>query len=184
MKKVKLNIDGITVHAPEGTSILDAAESVGIKIPNMCHQKHLLPYGACRLCLVELVKGTWKKMVASCVYTVEEGLVVETNSDRVMKMRQLLVELMWPLSQEVAKEFGLTPVTRFRSENPDCHLCGICVRHCSEVKKLNAVYFKGRGIDRQIALVPGLEKECNSCQECFGFCRGGKIIQEMDRAFQ
>ncbi len=177
MTTVRLEIDEKTVHAQEGTTIFEAAESAGIKIPHMCHEKHLKPYGACRLCMVELVNGAKKKLVASCVYPVEEGLVVQTRSDKLTKMRRMIIELTWPVSQDLAKEFGVTR-SRFRTETSDCHLCGICVRHCSEVKKLNTVYFKGRGIDREIAIVPGLGNECNYCQECFGFCRGGKIIQE------
>ena len=183
MKTVRLEIDGETVRAQEGTTILKAAESVGIQIPHMCHQEQLEPYGACRLCIVEIVNGTSKKVVASCVYEVEEGLVVETSSEKIIRLRRMILELAWPLSQDIAKKYGVTR-SRFRTETPDCHLCGICVRYCSEVKKLNAVYFKGRGIDREIALVPGLEKECNDCQECFGFCKGGKIIHEMEQAYK
>ena len=183
MKKVRLEIDGKTVHAPEGATILEAAESAGIQIPHMCHLEHLKPYGACRLCLVELVDGDRKKMVASCVYQVQEGLVVETHSEKVKRIRRMILELTWPLSQDLAKEYGVTG-SRFRTETPDCHLCGICVRYCSEVKKRGAVYFKGRGIERKIAFVPGLANECNFCQECFGFCKGGNIIQELDRAYE
>jgi len=177
MKTVRLEIDGKTVRAQEGTTILIAAESVGIEIPHMCHNDQLEPYGACRLCIVEIVNGTSKKLVASCVYPVEEGLVVETSSEKVQRIRRMILELAWPLSQDIAKKYGVTR-SRFRTETSDCHLCGICVRYCSEVKKLNAVYFKGRGIEREIAFVPGFGKECDSCQECFGFCTGGKIIQE------
>ena len=184
MDKVTLKIDGTTVNAPVGSTILEAAESVGIKIPNMCHVKHLKPYGACRFCLVELDMGSWKKQVASCVYQVKEGLVVETNSPQVQKMREMLVELIWPLSQDVASEFNIKVKSRFRTESPDCHLCGICVRHCAEVRKNYSVYFKGRGVDRKIAFVEGMEKECNYCQECFGFCKGSKIIQEIDRVYE
>ena len=177
MKTVRLEIDGKTVRVQEGTTILKAAESVGIEIPHMCHNDQLEPYGACRLCIVEIVNGSSKKLVASCIYPVEEGLVVETSSEKVQRLRRMILELSWPVSQDIAKKYGVTR-SRFRTETSECHLCGICVRYCSEVKKLNAVYFKGRGIEREIAFVPGLANECDYCQECFGFCRGGKIIQE------
>jgi bidirectional [NiFe] hydrogenase diaphorase subunit len=183
MKTVNLQIDGKTVEASEGATILEAAESVGIRIPHMCHQKELKPYGACRLCIVEIINGAKKKIVASCVYQVKEGLVVETSSEKVMKLRRMIIELTWPVSQDLAKEYGITK-SRFRIETSDCHLCGICVRYCSEVKKLNVAYFKGRGIEREIGIVPGLGKECNYCQACFGFCKGGKIIHEMARAYE
>lgn len=183
MKIVKLEIDGKTIQAQKGTTILEAAQSVGIHIPHMCHHEQLEPHGVCRMCVVELVNGGRRKVVASCVYPVAEGLVVETASEKIKKIRRMLIELTWPVSQHLAKEYGVKG-SRFRTENPDCHLCGICVRYCTEVKKLNAVYFKGRGIKREIAFVPGLGKECNYCQECFGFCKGGKIIQEMERAYE
>jgi NADH dehydrogenase/NADH:ubiquinone oxidoreductase subunit G len=183
METVSLEIDGKTVEAAEGATILEAAESVGIQIPHMCHLKQLKPYGACRLCMVEIVNGTKKKLVASCVHPVKEGLVVVTNSEKVMKIRRMLIELTWPISQDLGKEFGVSR-SRFRTETSDCHLCGICVRYCAEVKKLNIAYFKGRGIDKEIAIVPGLGKECNYCHECFGFCKGGKIIHEMGRAYE
>jgi len=177
MKTVRLEIDGKTVLVQEGTTILKAAESVGIEVPHMCHNDLLEPYGACRLCIVEIVNGASKKLVASCTYPVEEGLVVETGSEKVQRIRRMILELSWPVSQDIAKKYGVTG-SRFRTETSDCHLCGICVRYCAEVKKLNAVYFKGRGIEREIAFVPGFGKECDYCQECFGLCRGGKIIQE------
>ena len=182
MKTVSLQIDGRTVQAREGDTILEAAESVGIRIPHMCYHEKLEPYGACRMCLVEIVNNGRKKLVASCVYKAEEGLVVETRSERVVKIRRLLIELLWPVSQDLGKEYGVTG-SRFRTASLDCHLCGICVRYCAEVKKTNAVYFKGRGIDREIALVPDLGKECIFCNECFAYCKGGKIIHEMDRVY-
>ena len=182
MKTVRLEIDGKTIRAQEGTTILKAAESVGIQIPHMCHLEQLKSYGACRLCMVEIGNGAAKKLVASCVYPVKEGLMVKTSSEKVLKIRRLILELAWPLSQDLAKQYGITR-SRFRTKTVDCHLCGICVRYCSEVKGIKAVYFKGRGIDRKIALVPGFEKECSFCQECFGSCRGGHIIQKMEQAY-
>lgn len=182
METVKLEIDGTRVNAQKGTTLLEAAEEVGIRIPHMCHLKQLKPHGACRLCMVEIAKKGRKKLVASCVYPVEEGLVVVTDSEEITKLRRMIIELAWPLSQDIAKEFGITG-SRFRTDPQDCHLCGICVRYCSEVKNKHAVYFRGRGIDREIAFVPGKGKECHYCQECFGFCQGGKIIHELDRVY-
>jgi len=183
MKTVSLEIDGKTVEAPEGSTLLEAAKNAGIHIPHLCYHENLKPYGACRLCIVEIGEKSPKKLVASCAYTVEDGLVVETKSDRVKKIRRMLIELLWPVAQELGEEYGITE-SRFAKANTDCSLCGICVRYCAEVKKINAVYFKGRGIDREIALVPEVGKECLYCRECFGFCKGGKILQEMDRLYQ
>jgi len=107
MKTVRLEIDGKTVLTQEGTTILKAAESAGIQIPHMCHQEQLKPYGACRLCIVEIINGTSKKVVASCVYEVKEGLVVETSSEKVLRLRRMILELAWPLSQDIAKIDGV-----------------------------------------------------------------------------
>jgi bidirectional [NiFe] hydrogenase diaphorase subunit len=183
MKTVSINIDGKTVEAQEGATIFEAATSAGVRIPHLCYNDKLKPYGACRLCMVEITANARKKLVASCAYPVEDGLVVETNSEKVKKIRRMIIELIWPVAQDLGREYGITK-SRFRTGNTECSLCGICVRYCAEVKEKNVVYFKGRGIDREIALVPGMGKECLYCRECFNFCKGSKILQEMDSLYQ
>ncbi|SPD72984.1 2Fe-2S and 4Fe-4S iron-sulfur protein [uncultured Desulfobacterium sp.] len=182
MKKVSMNIDGKTVEAQEGATILETAEAMGIHIPHLCYNEQLKVYGGCRLCMVEITKNGKKRLVASCAYPVEEGLVVETSSEKVKKIRRMIIELIWPVAQDLGREYGVT-ASRFRAANTDCSLCGICVRYCAEVKGSHIAYFKGRGIDREIALVPGMGKECLYCRECFNFCKGSKILQEMDRVY-
>ena len=182
MKEVSLKINGKSVKAPEGATILEAAKRAGVRIPTLCHNDKLEPYGACRLCIVEIVRKGHRRLVASCVYQVEENLEVETHSEKVKRIRRTIIELLWPAAQKHALECGVTK-SRFRTENADCSLCGICVRYCAEVKKTNALYFKGRGIDREVALVPDLGRECVYCRECFGFCTGGKILSEMDKLY-
>ena len=78
-EKVTLQIDGKTVEAEEGATILEAARGAGISIPTLCHHEKLEPLGGCRLCMVELDFGDWQQRVVSCVYTVKEGLVVDTG---------------------------------------------------------------------------------------------------------
>lgn len=175
MKNVSLRIDGKRVRAPEGATILEAAKQAGIDIPTLCHSDGLKPYGACRMCMVEIQKDDRTKLVASCVYPVEEGLVVQTKSETVIKIRRMIIELLWPASQRVAKEYGVT-ASRFTPELPDCSLCGLCVRYCSEVKKQRLLYFKGRGIDRQPAFLEGTSDLCATCQECFELCTGGWLL--------
>ncbi len=182
MKTISINIDGKSIDARKGATILETAIDVGIQIPHLCYNENLKPYGACRLCMVEITKNGRRKLVASCEYPVEEGLVVETGSEKVIKIRRMILELLWSVAQDLGKEYGITQ-SRFQAENTDCSLCGICVRYCAEVKKTNAVYFKGRGIDREIALVLEVGKECLYCRECFKFCKGGKILQELDALY-
>ena len=182
MKTIQLEIDGKKVQAKEGATILETACENGIHIPTLCHNKALKPYGACRLCLVEILKGNRTKLVASCVYQVEENLVVKTNNEKIKKIRSMIIELLWPSLQGLAKEYGITK-SRFVPERTDCNLCGLCVRYCAEVKKLNAAYFKGRGVNREIAIVPELMNECVYCRECFDLCPGGWIVDQCDNVY-
>ncbi len=183
MKTVSLVIDGKNVEANEDMKLLQAASSVGIDIPHLCHDDTLKPYGGCRLCIVEIEKNDRKKLVTSCCYPVEEGLVVHTKTDRIIEIRKMLIELLLAISPSgahatLAKEYGVYK-TRFRTEESQeapCDLCGLCVRYCSEIKKNNAVCFVGRGIHRSVALVPGVSDICSSCRECFTVCDAGKMV--------
>jgi NADH dehydrogenase/NADH:ubiquinone oxidoreductase subunit G len=176
MEKLMLVIDGKSVQAEPGTSILEAAKLAGITIPTLCHDDGLEPYGACRMCTVEIQKHGRSKLVASCLYQVEEGLSVQTSSEKVRRIRKMIIELIWPAGQQYAAEYGVTE-SRFTPGMTDCSLCGMCVRYSTEVKKCNALYFKGRGIDRKPALV---EEEssatCTTCGECFNLCSGGWVV--------
>ena len=175
MANVTLEIDGRTVEAAEGTTVLDAAKSIGINIPTLCDDKRLEPYGGCRMCVVDIeTKWGRKRLVTSCVYPVEEGLRVQTKTEKVVRIRKMIIELLWPAWQGYAEEYGVTS-SRFKTGLTDCSLCGLCFRYCSEVKKANKIYFKGRGIDRRPALVEGAELSCRACGECFTLCSSGWI---------
>ncbi|MCE5251892.1 2Fe-2S iron-sulfur cluster-binding protein [bacterium] len=182
MSTIPLEIDGRQVAAEEGETILEAAQRNGIHIPTLCYNKQLKPYGECRLCMVEVTKGNRTRIVASCAYPAEENIVVKTNTEKIAKIRKMIIELLWPSLSALAKDYGVTE-SRFHSDHTDCNLCGMCVRYCSEVKKLNAVYFKGRGINREIAVVPDLANECIYCRDCFTLCSGGWIVDKCDNAY-
>ena len=182
MDTIQLEIDGKKVQAEKGKSILEAALENGIHIPTFCYDKQLKPYGACRLCMVEITKGKRTRLVASCVYTIEDNLMVKTDTEKIKKIRRMIIELLWPSLSGLAKEYGVTK-SRFFPKDTDCNLCGLCVRYCAEIKKLNAVYFKGRGIDREVVLVPDLMNECVYCRECFDLCAGGRIVDQCDNAY-
>ena len=179
MKDITLTIDGSTVTCKQGETILEASKKApGVNIPTLCYSNTLKPHGVCRLCMVEITKGTRKRLVASCVYPAEEGLVVQTNTDKIRKMRKMIIELLWPTSQHFAEEYGVTN-PRFRLKKEDCNLCGLCVRYCNEVKKKNVIYFKNRGTERKVAFTPGYNNECAYCEACFPLCSGGWVINEM-----
>ena len=91
---INLKINGLPVSVEKGTTILEAARYVGFPIPTLCHKDGLTPYGACRLCVVEIGKAPQTRLVSSCTYPVEEGLIVRTASERVVKARRIIIELL------------------------------------------------------------------------------------------
>jgi len=176
MSEIRLQIDGREVAAREGMTILEAAQTVGITIPTLCHYEKLEPYGACRICTVEIEAQGRKNLAAACLYPVEPGLVVTTRSENIDEIRKMILELLLahapgaPALQELAKEYGASDAG-FEKEPSFCILCGLCVRYCAEVKKANAVTFVDQGSRREINFVPEVaSKECWSCKECFPLC--------------
>jgi len=114
MKKlVNLTIDGRAVQAEEEKTVLEVARDHGIDIPTLCYNEELEPYGACRLCLVEVSKNNRSRLVTSCLYPVEEGLVVKTNTEKVVANRKMLMELLLARCQgvkaieDMAKKIGV-----------------------------------------------------------------------------
>ncbi|MDU2065719.1 MAG: NADH-dependent [FeFe] hydrogenase, group A6 [Sporomusaceae bacterium] len=179
MEKVRLTIDGKEIVVEPGSTILAAAEQLGIKVPSLCHHPELRPAGACRVCMVE-VEGA-RTLVASCVYPVSEGLVVHTNTADVREARRTVVELLLAnhpsdcLScyknqkcelQKIAADLNIRQIP-FRGEkneypldtsNPSlirepskCIKCGRCVRVCSERQDVNVYSFVNRGFKTIVA---------------------------------
>lgn len=186
MKEVTLNINGREVKAKKGSTILEAARGAGIYIPTLCHHEKLLPYGACRICTVEISKGKEPRLVASCVYNVEDGLKVKTETPRLVKIRKMIAELLLapaPVMTDLAHEYSIKE-PRFEAEDTRCTLCGLCVRYCAEVKKANAITFVGRGVNRRVAFVDDVVSTgvCMGCRECFSLCPTGKLANQCDGA--
>ena len=94
MSEITLKIDDKEVKATQGMTVLEAAQSAGISIPTLCHHEKLEPFGACRICTVEVEARGRTNLVAACLYPVEENLVVKTRSERVDGIRKMLLELM------------------------------------------------------------------------------------------
>jgi bidirectional [NiFe] hydrogenase diaphorase subunit len=188
MKTISLEIDGKTVEASEGQTVLQAARQAGIDIPTLCYYEDLVPHGGCRLCTVEITKNNRTRLVASCLYPAEEGLIVKTQSERLLRIRRMILELLLPLAptgplKSLAEKHGLKG-SRFHATETGCTLCGLCVRYCADIKKASAITFVGRGIDREVAFLPEIgSKVCDGCRECFALCHGGKIAGETDGAW-
>jgi NADH dehydrogenase/NADH:ubiquinone oxidoreductase subunit G len=176
MSEIQLQIDGKDVRAKEGMTLLEAAQSAGISIPTLCHHEKLEPFGACRLCIVEVEDRGWTKLVVSCVFPVADDLIVRTRSEKVDRIRRMILELLLAHApdafdlQELAREYGAER-DRFEKEASFCIHCGLCVRYCAEVKGKHAIGFVDRGMRKEISFVPEIAaNECWNCKECFPLC--------------
>ncbi len=176
LQYVNVNIDGATVRAPKGTSVLDAAIEYGICIPHLCHVPFLSDIGACRLCIVEHVFNGRSEVTTSCTLNVEEGMVIRANTDKIRRLRRNLAELLVAQApnsraiQDIALRCGVKEV-RYPFRNEDCVLCGRCVRVCTEVWKANAIGFVGRGKDRHVDYPFGIRPDfCKQCGSCVQLC--------------
>ena len=176
MKTVTLTINGIQTEAPERATILSVAEKMGIKIPTLCHHPIIEPYGACRICGVEVKIRNRTRIVTSCNYPVTEGLEVLTDTDRVRRNRKLILEWLMAQSghvailEELAEEYGIVE-PRFGRGDDDCILCGLCVRVCSDVVGANVLSFFNRGPKRYVSTAyDRTSEQCIACGACAYVC--------------
>lgn len=181
-----LEIDGQTVQAEPGMTVLEAAQSVGVRLPTLCHHEGLEPYGACRLCTVEITDGNRTTLQASCCYPVKEGLVVRTDTPAVLEGRKLLLQLLLarcsevPAIRKLAEEWGIQE-TPFKPKREDCVLCGLCVRACSELVGAEAIGFSGRGTSREVGTPFDFPSEgCLACGACTYVCPTGRMQMEAE----
>ncbi len=173
---ITLKINGLPISVEEGSTLLEAAAFAGISIPTLCHMEGLSPYGACRLCVVEIGAPPRSRLVSSCTYPAQEGLMVRTGSERVVRARRMVIELLLgtcPQSktiQDLASRYGVRR-QRFRQEHEDCILCGRCVRMCAEQMAAGAIGFSGRGEKRRIGTPFDAKSDvCRLCGGCIHVC--------------
>jgi bidirectional [NiFe] hydrogenase diaphorase subunit len=173
---ISITINGLPVSVEEGATILEATRILGFPIPTLCHMDGLSPYGACRLCVVEIGEGPKATLVSSCTYPAQEGLRVKTASERVIRARKMILELLLascPQSktiQDLAASHGVRQ-QRFRQEYEDCILCGLCVRMCKEQMMSKAIGFRGRGQNRSIGTPFDVQSDvCRYCGGCMYVC--------------
>lgn len=173
---VTITIDGVKIKTAKGKSVLDAAIEYGICIPHLCHLETLSEIGACRLCIVEHVKNGRSTVTTSCTLAVQEGMVINSNTPKIKKLRHNIAELLVaeaPNSravQDVALRCGVTDV-RYPFRNNNCVLCGRCVRLCNELWGARAIGFVGRGAERRVGFPFGKKPDyCKQCEACIIHC--------------
>ncbi|MBN2545444.1 MAG: (2Fe-2S)-binding protein [Spirochaetes bacterium] len=174
---IEMTLNNLKVSVEEGTTLLEAAQFYGFPIPTLCYLESLSPYGACRLCVVEIQEGNRApRLVTSCTYPATQGLKVRTASERVVKARKMIIELLLAscpqskIIQDLASKYEVRQ-QRFKQEYEDCILCGLCVRMCEEQMMAKAIGFQGRGEKRTIGTPFDIKsEECRQCGGCIYVC--------------
>jgi NADH dehydrogenase/NADH:ubiquinone oxidoreductase subunit G len=177
---VRFKINGRDAEFEEGTTLLEAARTLEIDIPTLCFDEAVSPYGACRLCIVEVTAGARKHLTASCTYPVQEGIEVVTETDEIRDARRLVLELLIAKSPEadhlkkVAASLGIETTGKYsfhEEEQNDCIMCGLCSRICAEVVGVAAIDFSLRGVNSRVVPFFSRRSEvCIGCATCVTVC--------------
>ncbi len=181
---IHLTINNQATEVKEGTTLLTAIANLGIRVPTLCHHKALTPYGACRLCVVEVeMPGRPSRVQASCSYPALEGMCVLTDTERIKRDRKIVAELLLArcpdsdVIRRVAAEQGVYE-TRITKKNDDCIYCGLCVRVCEERMGRSAIGFTGRGPKKKLEPPYGKHNDmCWACGACDFICPVGKKVR-------
>lgn len=193
---IHVTIDGIPVEVEKGTTILQAAEKAGVKIPTLCYIKDLLPDGSCRMCMVEIENRGRKKMDTACSCHVSEGDVIETMSEKVVDARKTILNLLLSNHktdcfscaqngrcklQDYCVEYGVERTTYegemtefpvddsnpFFTYDPNlCILCHRCVNTCNKVVGRGAIDTMERGFESSVGTPFGAPIRKSTCESC------------------
>jgi predicted molibdopterin-dependent oxidoreductase YjgC len=186
-QQVTFEVQGHSCQGIHGESLLDALRRCGFEVPALCHHPGVKPYGACRLCLVEVQKGRRRRLVTSCDYPLEEGLQVFLDTEKVVANRRMVLRLLLamapqaPRIRRLAAEHGVEPAgLEVAGGGDDCILCGLCVRVCREVVGAEALSLAGRGLRRDLGDRPfgDFPESCIGCGACAHVCPTGAISME------
>jgi bidirectional [NiFe] hydrogenase diaphorase subunit len=188
MALVKTTINGTEIEVERDSWALDVIREQGLEIPTLCKHAALEPYGACRMCVVEVTKGKWTWITTACDLPIRDGLSIKTETDEVTKARKMALELMWTeapeseVIQAMAREMGIEkPQFENRKMKGKCILCGLCVGVCDKLVGASAIGFANRGKSRQVG-TPMQEpsEDCIGCMACVAVCPTGHIRCEDD----
>jgi formate dehydrogenase (NADP+) alpha subunit len=202
---VTLTIDGVEVSVERGTSILEAAQKAGVRIPTLCHDKRLVPYGACRLCMVEVTQRGRTRSMPACFNPARDGMQVATHTPKLIEARRMQLKLLLkshPLQcpnceacgdcqlQNLVHEYEILELpfpreSRVGMVDNDSHFirfnmnlcirCGMCVRICDEIQGQNELSFVKRGAECEVSTDFGRPLECEFCGQCATICPVGAI---------
>ena len=189
---IELTINDQHYTVPEGRTILEACREHAIPIPTLCYHPALEPYGACRLCMVEVTTaGRLPRLVTACTYPCEPGLMVQTDTERVKKSRRLTTELLLaggatsPEIEALAHELGVTQVRYHLPEADACILCGLCVRACQELVGVSGISMIQRGIAKQVSSPFQVASTvCIGCGTCVLICPTNALTLEQITAYR
>jgi len=179
-----VTIDGKPVRVKKGATILDAARKAKVWIPTLCYSPAVSAAGTCRLCMVELDRGGWTQLVTSCNYPVRRDITVSVSSEKAVRARRGVMELLLARAPEceelkaLARRMGIegTPYPNVTEAQRNCILCGLCTRVCEEALGRAAIGFAGRGVERAVA--PPFRQppeDCIGCGACAAVCPVGTI---------
>jgi len=156
---VKINIDGIALEVTKGTSILDAAKSVNVKIPTLCYHEDLCVAGNCRVCVVE-VEGR-KNLIASCAAPAEQGMVIKTTTPKVRRARTDIISLL-------VSEHNTQCTTCYRSTN--CELQSLAAEYNVDSERYLSVLKPNIQVDKSSYSIEKDDSKCVRCQRCVRTC--------------